>query len=111
MMPTVSASVNHSGASRLRFERDGLVGSDGLKLPPVRACCCCAPPMTTTTSEFCASSTAACCRCLVGWQTVSVKRTFARGNWRRINCTSSRTRSMGCVVWAMTPEAGSGAQF
>ena len=49
---------------------------------------------------------AAFCRCLVGWQTVSMKRTSDLGKRSRINRTSRRTLSIGWVVCAMTPKRG-----
>ena len=54
--------------------------------------------MTMTTSHWRASSIAAFCRCLVGRQTVSMKRTCDRGNRSRISATSRCTLSRGCVV-------------
>ena len=67
--------------------------------------------MTTTTSHFWASSMAAFCRCFVGWQTVSMKRTSDLGNRSRINRTSRRTLSIGWVVWATTPKRGRSPSF
>ena len=102
--PATRAPANHSGRRSVAFAPGTRVRSAGCRSRRARGCCCSGrrrPPRPRRTSRRARRRPPGG---LVGTQTVvSTTRTSDSGNRQRISQASRRTRSIGCVVCATTP--------